>query len=587
MAIYHRWAKFVYGSSVVATVIGCGGLSVASDWPELRGNAQHTGVSTETVAPPLSLLWRFTGGYQNANTNAAVVSGTTAYFVTKGNGTQGGFLYALDIATGAKLWSFPANETGLPQAHVFSTTPTVSGGKVYVGSSDGSMYVIDASTGVEVIAFKTGRPVTSSAVLEDAIVYFGSNSGTFYALNSETGETAPGWRKTYDAGDAVNSAPLISDTMIILHSADNTLHGLKRATGIPKWKFRLPYGASPNTLTYGDGSLYIPSGRRLYALLPSSGATRWIAELPEDIMGSPVVSNGTVYVACRDDEGFGARLYAVKAANGRGEWDGPARIPTTISSAPVIAGAYLYTAGNRGTLSVIERATGLVKWAYRLESSSSRPAVTASNFQGQENASTQSAAPKDVTIVAPLTLSNGTLLVVSNDGTLSAFRSDAPDTTGPIATDQFPRTGTSISGKPPFTAAVKFSDFGSGVNTDTLVGTLDGKPLEVGYDTLKGWAYFQTQSTGKLVDPPLPTGRHTISFKVSDYAGNLTTSTWSFVVDNNLAPSAKSAPVAPKKSDIKPGAGGPSGGANAPQTSGTPAGAPKDKSGFPAKRKRQ
>ena len=49
-------------------------------------------------------------------------------------------------------------------------------------------------------------------------------------------------------------------------------------------------------------------------------ALRWATELPEDIMGAPISVNGTVYVACRDDQGSGARLYAIKASNGRGEW---------------------------------------------------------------------------------------------------------------------------------------------------------------------------------------------------------------------------------------------------------------------------
>ncbi|MFM2412930.1 MAG: hypothetical protein RJB05_106, partial [Armatimonadota bacterium] len=240
----------------------------------------------------------------------------------------------------------------------------------------------------------------------------------------------------------------------------------------------------------------------------------------------------------------------------------------------------------------IDRESGSVKWNYRMEASSNRPAVTASNFQGQDNATTQSAAPKDVTVVAPLTLSDGTLLVVSNDGTLSAFRADAPDTTGPVSTDQFPRTGTSISGRPPFTAAVKFADFGSGVNVDSLKASLDGKTIEVGYDALKGWAYFQTQSTGKMVDPPLSNGRHVITFTVADYAGNETASTWSFVVDNNLAPTAKSAPVAPKKTDVKPGAGtatdgkGGNGPTAKPGSTGAGAGKPLGgASGFPGRRR--
>lgn len=527
----------------------------AGDWPQLRGDAQRTGVSQETIAPPLTLLWRFTGGFQNQNTAAPVIAGDTAYFATKIGSQQGGVLYAVDTQTGAKKWSFPkentARESGLTGGNIFAATPTVVGGKVYAGATDGSMYVLDAATGEEIIRFNTGRRISSSALLEDNVLYFGSESGTLYALNPETGETAPGWRK-FSARDAINSAPLLADTMLVVMTADNALHGIKRATGIHKWSYRLPYGATPNSMTYGDGSLYVPSGRRLVAIQPVSGSVRWETELPEDIMAPPVTSQGIVYVTCRDNEGTGARLYAIKASNGRGYWKEPTELPNVPTAAPVITGDIIYFAATRGALLAVARETGNVLWQYRMEASSNRPAVTAANFQGNTNPTNTTSALREVTVAAALSVANGTLFTVSNDGTLSAFRADAPDTTGPVATEQYPRPGASVSGKPPFIAAVRFADFGSGLDPMTVEGLLDNQPVVVTYDAIKNWIYFTTQSTGKLVDPPLTNGRHTVTFKAKDFKGNETESTWSFLVDNALQPSLKSAPVAPKRKTAPP-----------------------------------
>jgi outer membrane protein assembly factor BamB len=564
-----------------AVAVLSAGTSLA-DWPQLRGDAQRTGVTTENLAPPLSLLWRFTGGFQNSNTAAAVVSGDTTYFVTKSTGQQGGRIFALDKESGNKKWSFPVEETGLPAGAIFTTTPTVEGGKVYVGASDGAMYVINAATGEEIIKFNTGRAINSAAVLEDGVLYFGSSNGTVYALDPTTGETAPGWRP-YKAADAIISAPLIADTMMIVTSGDNILHGIKRATGISRWRYRLPYGTTPNAMTYGDGSLYVPSGRQLYAIQPASGATRWITQLPEDVLAAPVVAGGVVYIACRAESGPGARLYAVKASNGRTYWESPVELPNLPTAAPVIAGDILYFAGSRGTLLAVARETGKVLWNYRMEASSNRPQSTNGNqgagggfgpgggIPGGQGgtSSTQTNQPREVNVVAPLSLADGTLYVVSNDGTCSAFRADAPDSTGPIVTDQFPKPGMAVSGKPPFIAALKMTDPGSGLDVASVQGTLDGKPIDTQYDPLKNWIYFATSPSGKLVENTLANGRHTITFTARDYMGNTTESTWSFLVDNNLTPTSRTAPVAPKKSS--PGTGASGTGTGAGQT-----GAPSD-----------
>lgn len=528
----------------LATLIG---TARAGDWPQQRGDAQRTGVSQETIAPPLTLLWRFTGGFQNQNTAAPVIAGDTAIFATKIGAQQGGVLYAVDTRTGEKKWSFPkentARDNGLTGGNIFAVTPTIVGNKVYAGATDGSMYVLDATTGEEIIRYNTGRRISSSALVEENVLYFGSESGTLFALNPDTGEVASGWRK-FEARDGITSAPLLADTMLIVMTADNAIHGIKRATGIHKWSYRLPYGTTPNSLTYGDGSLYIPSGRHLFAIQPVSGAIRWQTELPEDIVAPPVTNQGVVYVTCRSEDGTGARLYAIKSSNGRGYWKEPTELPNAPTAAPVITGDILYFAASRGSILGVARETGKVLWQYRMEASSNKPAVSTANFQGQ----TAPVNPlREVTVAAPLSVANGTLYVVSNDGTLSAFRADAPDSSGPVATEQFPRPGSTVGGKPPFIAAVRFADLGSGVDPDSIEGLLDNQPVVVTFDKVKNWIYFATQPTGKFVDPPLANGRHTVTFKAKDFKGNETESTWSFLVDNSLPSILKSAPVAPKR----------------------------------------
>jgi outer membrane protein assembly factor BamB len=58
----------------------------------------------------------------------------------------------------------------------------VANGVVYVGSDDGNVYALSASTGAELWSFTTPGPVSSSPAVADGVVYVGYWGGV-YALS--------------------------------------------------------------------------------------------------------------------------------------------------------------------------------------------------------------------------------------------------------------------------------------------------------------------------------------------------------------------------------------------------------------------
>lgn len=527
------------------------GVAMAADWPQLRGDTQRTGVSAETIKPPLAVLWRFTGGVQSNNLTSPVIVGNTVYYSTRASKDQGGILYALDTKTGQRKWSYPPDVNGLTGGRYFTTTVTHDNGKLYVGSSGGTLYVLNAKTGVEVGGpFQLGRRIESAPVVENGTLYFGCNDGMFYALDAQTGEKR--WsrmdtrnRRTvgfaYAAGEGVSSAPLLAGDMMLFQTSDNQIHGLKQATGNFRWKTRLPYSFLPHGMTFSGNSIFVATGPSLYSVLPTSGSIRWFRSLPNDILSAPAVSEGIAYVGCKETEGDGGVLYALKD-NGREQWKTPVRLPFAPAGAPVVSGDVIYLPGQRGTIMAIDKSEGNLLWEYRLQ-----PATNRANTLP---------AP-ETTVAAPLALSDGTLYALSSDGTLTAFRADAPDTTGPLFTEHYPKAGTALNGKPPFVVAVKINDFGTGLNPESISAAMDGKDVSMVYDSKRSLVYYATQSSGRVVDPPLANGRHEFTIHAKDWRNNETVETWSFVVDNGL-PERVGAP-APSKPRTGGTAGSPAG----------------------------
>ena len=72
---------------------------------------------------------------------------------------------------------------------VCASSPAVVGGVVYVGSYNGKVYALSATTGTSIWSYTTttGDYVTSSPAVANGMVYVGSQNGDFYALSATTG----------------------------------------------------------------------------------------------------------------------------------------------------------------------------------------------------------------------------------------------------------------------------------------------------------------------------------------------------------------------------------------------------------------
>ena len=51
--------------------------------------------------------------------------------------------------------------------------------------------------------------------------------------------------------DTVNSAPILSDSLLFFTTSDQFVHAVKSATGIPRWQNRLPFRFGNSTKTHG------------------------------------------------------------------------------------------------------------------------------------------------------------------------------------------------------------------------------------------------------------------------------------------------------------------------------------------------
>ena len=144
-----------------------------------------------------------------------------------------GELRAMKAETGEEVWRFPlpAENSYFPWWTISS--PVISDSRVYVGSLEGAVFALDASSGAKLWCHQTGEAlasfgpcmragsqVISSPALSGNTAYIGSTDGRFYALDTESGKEK--WR--YNLGVPITSSAAISGNTVFVAAYDGTVY---------------------------------------------------------------------------------------------------------------------------------------------------------------------------------------------------------------------------------------------------------------------------------------------------------------------------------------------------------------------------
>src|SRR5216684_1790654 len=278
-----------------------------SHGPLARGAPPH-GEKAFFVGDMARLVPQHELPYQPRETAAPVLddAGSPLYVAS-----ADGKLTALNRITGEVRWSSDLHEE-------LTTTPTLSGGRVYVMSSEESVTGVDAETGKSVWKFHRDPPAgftirgNARPRVSHGTVFAGFADGSLVALGPADG-VARWVRALSGTGDYLDVDDLQApeeDPNVYAASIKAGVVAVDAASGNPVWTAPLP-GANHVLV---DGPRVYASGKgALVALGRSNGKVLWKLSLGNDRYATPAaVSGGLVLVAL--DRG---PLMAVDAVTGR------------------------------------------------------------------------------------------------------------------------------------------------------------------------------------------------------------------------------------------------------------------------------
>jgi len=358
-------------SCCLFAVLGTPSLAGADDGAAMfRSSESHSGAYAGAPAGAYAgLQWRYqTSG---AVRSSPVVSNGTVYV-----GSSDGELYALDASSGSLRWRFDAGSAVL-------SSPAVANGRAYVQGYDGTVYALDARSGATVWQRKTGADAAlpwghesgefyvSSPVHAGGALYAGSGDGCLYALDPADGHVR--WRT--QTGGRIRSSPAVANGVAYAGAYDGVLYAVDVRDGRIIWRYatagstlrsadfgydRRSIQSSP---AVGEGAVFVGSrDGSLYAVDAKRGTLRW--HVSADVywyIGSPALYDGLVF-ADNSDARF---VQALDAKTGKEVWR--FKNDTNFFSSPTVAGGTVYAGDFNGNFFALDERTGRKLWRVRTQ----------------------------------------------------------------------------------------------------------------------------------------------------------------------------------------------------------------------------
>jgi eukaryotic-like serine/threonine-protein kinase len=342
-----------------------------ASWETAGGRRSRLGSHPDTIAPPLSLAWRFDGaGWID---DSIVTSGNTAVFADRS-----GRVSAVDVQDQRVMWQY--EQTGF-----VTGAPCISNGRVIAGSSV-SVVCLDLVTGEQVwssrlrqakdadeapgvgaILCAKGRVFVCDsrlAVLHEEDGRVAGTTFTGFEARHHTGACCSGdsvfipceheIRRLrlstgavdgqVDLAESLTVGPVVGGELLLYGTVRSTLHAVTAKGLIPAWSFQPEgkpvyheaSGAMESRPAYAKGRIFLgaPDGC-VYALNAKTGEKIWRRRTRDGLESPPMVAGDIVYVLAAN-----GKFLALSAEDGTELWNHDAgRHLSPASGAPALAGS--------------------------------------------------------------------------------------------------------------------------------------------------------------------------------------------------------------------------------------------------------
>jgi outer membrane protein assembly factor BamB len=255
----------------------------------LSGIAGGTGDVAAVSLTDRSLLWAFT--LPRVSRGGPTIAGGRVFV-----GTDGGIIYAIDGADGGQVWK--AETDGLVVGPL-----AASGGMVFGVAENGhgaasTVYGWHADTGKEAWSFAQTRGVigSSSPSATGGVVYVGMGDSTVRAFDASSGDVL--WSRAVSTTFSPGSAPALAGGSVYALTAGGHLYDLRASDGTRVWDYLFDANSIRSSALVASDTVYagLDDGT-VVAVSISSGNLVWTAKPTPGLVGALVPAGDLILAA--------------------------------------------------------------------------------------------------------------------------------------------------------------------------------------------------------------------------------------------------------------------------------------------------
>lgn len=373
-------------------------------WPQAGGYPNHA-MTHVALARGFKRAWTASigsgGNHRTPLTAIPVVAEDTVFTLdTAGN------LSAFTLAEGRRLWRQSVVPRGEGRSGAVGGGLAWHEGRLYVTAGYKHLMAVDPKSGGDIWRAVLPAPARSAPTVMDGRVYLVTLDNRLMVYGAADGNLLWQYTGVSEATNLLGSASIAADeTLVVLPLSSGELYGLRPENGQVVWQDNL-------------------------SAVRRGGALSAIA----DVRGLPVIDRGMVFAVS-----YSGRLVALDQVTGQRRWQ------REIGSAemPWVAGDTVYVVTAEQQVTALKRSTGEVRWVADLprwkDKKRSQPVVWAGPLLAGDrlivtgsNRDLLELSPLDgsilathklpgETLMAPV-VAGGTMIVLSQNGTLSAWR---------------------------------------------------------------------------------------------------------------------------------------------------------------------
>jgi cobaltochelatase CobN len=329
----------------------------SADWSQFHHDPERTGNTSGDAPLTDTLLWKTKPSVGYIGGGASIVDGRVYVATWPPMGASSNLgLFCLDNTTGEIIWRNPVGGTGS------TSTPAMSGDRVFVGSVTGDIYCVNATNGTTIWNRTIDHNpawwgVASSPLIYNDTVFVNSFSdATLHVFDFDGNEL---W--SIDTPNNLNhyASAAAEDGRIFFAGGDPALYCVNISDHSILWRFNTS-DMITTTPAIEAGMIFFASKSRMYAVDMAGGGEVWSRDLKGTI-SSPAIAHGRIYIGSRASE---KKLYCFDAGSGSEIWN--RSVDGAILSSPAVAGGTVYFGINAGdgTVYALNATDGTVRWSY-------------------------------------------------------------------------------------------------------------------------------------------------------------------------------------------------------------------------------